>query len=43
MLGDKGYLGVEFKQEMKEEGIEMITAVRANMDDPHPQRDEKAH
>ncbi|WP_416775949.1 IS982 family transposase [Xenorhabdus budapestensis] len=38
LLGDKGYLGVEFKQEMKVEGIEMITPVRANMDDPIPRK-----
>ncbi|SFO10309.1 Transposase DDE domain-containing protein [Xenorhabdus japonica] len=38
LLGDKGYLGVEFKQEMKAEGIEMITPVRANMDDPIPRK-----
>ncbi|PHM67636.1 transposase [Xenorhabdus stockiae] len=34
LLGDKGYLSVEFKQERKAEGIEMITPVHANMDDP---------
>ncbi|WFQ80231.1 IS982 family transposase [Xenorhabdus sp. SF857] len=38
LLGDKGYLGVEFKQEMKAEGIEMITPVRANRDDPIPRK-----
>ncbi|WFQ81390.1 IS982 family transposase [Xenorhabdus sp. SF857] len=38
LLGDKGYLGVEFKQEMKAEGIEMITLVRANRDDPIPRK-----
>ncbi|MBE8589446.1 IS982 family transposase [Xenorhabdus griffiniae] len=36
LLGDKGYLGTEFKQEMKRADIEMITPVRANMDDPVP-------
>ncbi|PHM22116.1 transposase [Xenorhabdus ehlersii] len=38
LLGDKGYLGVKFKLEMKAEGIEMITPVRANMDDPIPRK-----
>ncbi|WP_228860092.1 IS982 family transposase [Xenorhabdus sp. PB61.4] len=38
LLGDKGYLCFEFKQEMKVEGIEMITPVRANMDDPLPRK-----
>jgi hypothetical protein len=33
LLGDKGYLGVEFKQEMKTQGIEMMTPVDANMND----------
>ncbi|WP_279625119.1 transposase [Xenorhabdus thuongxuanensis] len=41
LLGDKGYLGTEFKQEMKREGIEMITPVRANMDDPVPKETRK--
>ncbi|PHM21988.1 IS982 family transposase [Xenorhabdus budapestensis] len=36
LLGDKGYLGVEFKQEMNQQGIKMITPMRINMDDPLP-------
>ncbi len=41
LLGDKGYLGVEFKQEMNKSGIEIITPVRANMDDPVPKETRK--
>ncbi|MBD1229704.1 transposase, partial [Xenorhabdus griffiniae] len=41
LLGDKGYLGTEFKQEMKREDVEMITPVRANMDDPVPKETRK--
>jgi len=33
LLGDKGYLGSHFYQEMKQQGIEMITPVRSNMTD----------
>ena len=36
LLGDKGYLGVEFTQEMRRHGVEMITPMRSNMDDPVP-------
>ncbi|MEX0448055.1 transposase [Xenorhabdus sp. SGI246] len=36
LLGDKRYLGVEFKQEMNKQGIKMITPMRSNMDDPLP-------
>uniref|UniRef100_UPI001E57978B IS982 family transposase n=1 Tax=Xenorhabdus sp. NBAII XenSa04 TaxID=1429873 RepID=UPI001E57978B len=41
LLCDKGYLGVEFKQEMKAEGIEMITPLRTNMTDPIPRKTRK--
>lgn len=36
LLGDKGYLGVEFAQDMRKEGIELIAPVRSNMNDPIP-------
>ncbi|MDC9605456.1 IS982 family transposase [Xenorhabdus griffiniae] len=42
LFGDKGYLGVEFQREMKQSGIEMITPVRANMDDPVPRETRKS-
>ncbi|WP_338882223.1 IS982 family transposase [Xenorhabdus sp. TH1] len=41
LLGDKGYLGFEFQEEMKQSGIEMIAPVRANMDDPVPRETRK--
>ncbi len=41
LLGDKGYLGGDFKEEMKANGIEMITPVRLNMDDPVPKETRK--
>uniref|UniRef100_UPI0030F3C00B IS982 family transposase n=1 Tax=Xenorhabdus entomophaga TaxID=3136257 RepID=UPI0030F3C00B len=41
LLGDKGYLGVKFKEEMKKSGIKMMTPVRANMDEPVPKETRK--
>ncbi len=41
LLGDTGYLGIEFKQAMKKQGIEMITPMRTNMDDPVPRETRK--
>jgi hypothetical protein len=37
MLGDKGFLGTDFTQTMKNRGIIMHTPLRNNMHDPRPQ------
>ena len=34
LLGDKGYIGEHFKDELKYEGIELSTPVKKNMKDP---------
>ena len=34
LLGDKGYIGTHFKDELKAEGIELSTPVKKNMHDP---------